>query len=74
MNLILFVQIVAWPLMVLSGLLLILRLYGAWDYHGSKHADLKKVIDDIRGVRRTFPITKPFILFLISLAAIVSTW
>ncbi len=62
-----FFTILAWVFGTTSTLLLLFRIIGYFIY-----TDLDKNIDEIKGIRRTFPITKPFIVSVISWAWILS--
>jgi len=62
-NLISFITIVAWPLAVLSTLLIILRIIAFFTYR-----ELDKLKDQCKGIYRSFPIAKPSLIALISWA------
>jgi hypothetical protein len=54
--LITFVTILAWLGAIGGGFVLAMRIYGAVEYQGSK---LKQSLDQLNGVRRTFPVAVP---------------
>jgi len=51
-----FFTIIAWPIGIGATLLFIARVLAIWTY-----TELDKALDGLKGVRKTFPLTKPFI-------------
>jgi len=68
MNMILlFTKLIAWPVMIGSGLLLAARLNAAVNY-----TDLQKKLDRLRGVTVTHPVKVPGSIFLVTLAWLIA--
>lgn len=72
--LITFVKILAWAFGASSLALLILRLIGLYEYAYSKRANLYQIKDLVNGRTTIFPLTIPSIVFIVSLAALISVW
>lgn len=55
-----FINALAWIFGALATLLLLARLVGYWTY-----TERHKVLDQLRGIERSFPITWPFTISVI---------
>lgn len=68
-TLISFITVLAWFMLIFSGLTFSLRILGSMQY-----TELHQSLDAIKGVKRTFPIVGPGLLFLVSLSWIIASW
>ncbi len=66
-SLIFFLHIIAWIFGVCSTLLLILRIVGAATY-----SKIDKLLDDIKGQKRSWPVMWPAIISIICWAFIIA--
>lgn len=64
-----FITIVAWCGAIGGALLVALRLYGEHVHHNDK---LQQAIDEIRNIRRSFPIAVPFWVCVISIIFLIA--
>ena len=60
-----FFTILAWIFLFLSGGMFIIRILGGRAY--AKHPEMQ-MLDQLRGLRRTFPITGPVLMFSVCVA------
>ena len=67
----LYLTVVAWPVAVVSTVLLMAALLGHWLYHGDK---VLQVHDTLNHVRRTYPKLRYAIPALVAWAWIVTEW
>lgn len=62
-----FLTNLAYAFAVLSGLLVVARIVGYYTY-----SELERMLDDLNGIKRTFPITTPGITFIVCICWIIS--
>ena len=74
MNVVLFIKIVSWMLIAGSVATMVSRVW-AWHWYNETLAGkIAQLTDQLQGVRRTYPMTFPLIIFGIALAALISMW
>lgn len=62
-----FLNILAWIFLVLSGGLVVLRIWAAYNY-----SELEEALDRYKGVQASFPIMKPSMIFIICASWLVA--
>ena len=72
MNFILFFKIIAWVFCIGSGVFTLLRMWAWYDYNCTKGAHIRRSVDAMNGRSVSFPIIVPGMVFIISLATIIS--
>lgn len=68
-TLVMFVNILAVIFFVIESLMIALKMFSAMTY-----SDIDKALDGIKGYRRSWPIKKNVVIFIVCLAWLLAQW